>query len=957
MNIEGSAAGAVAYWGHHLMREKENDPDPNVNDRVRVIEISGLLSTTVEGALREMEAVASGSRSHGNFMYQANLNPQIFERLNAEQWREAVDILANELGMEGHQRVIVEHEKKGRLHGHVIFNRVDVDTMKVKDITGNYYAHERAAERIEQKFGLERTPKPHLDLEAYRDRRGKAKLLDLSEIRAGQKTGIDPDQIKAELTDLWRKVDSGKAFAAAVEDHGYILAQGNRRNFCIVDHAGTAHSLARRIDGAKAKDVNERLADIDRGKLPTVDAARDEQREKYPTKEQAQEAWRSRSGAADYARQQEQTAAPQRDAEKEPERENKPEKPKRLEPQWEAGSGASWTDRKATKTEEKISFILNSAEHGGKNVGAALYEAGLTLARVDSAGRLKFEQEHQPETEAKDPWMKMVDGAGTLKEEDLASAQKSYAAWAEAKPKAAAKYNFENYVGYVQEKWAQNEQGEQQDRRPAPFKDGELVAVSRRGDIHQLNPRFLDRLDKLEREATGGGAKTPLLSSALEHFATGPQQRREVHKPAGDLSQAHADIRLAWSLGRSGEGFAERLEDKGYILARVTADEAYASERRQAFAKEVGNTASKYREGEIVVVSGRGAVYRLDGKTTGLNDREAIDKFTATIDPANFLSVTDAKEVQKEARAASFRHEQTNDKPFTAIETKIDRLARFAKQGDTPLPTALYNAGIALARVDAAGKVDVQREYDIKFYEARIAGDEAAKQRQASFLEGELVAVTKRGEVHRLNPKHFNHDHLEQAACGRHGAQSLSAAREFFATERAADKAERHQQTQDFWKDVKENREERGRARDIRQESRAEEAAYNRTVKAAVRAPGEAVKSGAKATLKVATAGGAAVPLGKFLEGILGMSAKPPPSDGNEAIRQQRKAHAALQKIAESMERGDDLRASDVANLLPTQLENLKRRGDDYMREIIDRVERDRDRDARGHDYGRQRDR
>jgi hypothetical protein len=249
------------------MREKENDPDPNVNDRVTVLEISGLLSTTVEGALREMQAVASGSRSEGNFMYQANLNPQVFERLKPEQLREAVDILASELGFEGHQRVIVEHEKKGRLHGHVIFNRVDVDTLRVKDITGNYYAHERAAEKIEQKFGLERTPKPHLDLAAYQERRHSAKPFDISEIRASQKTGIDPQQMKAELTDLWRKVDSGKGFTAAIEERGYILAQGDRRNFCIIDHAGTAHSLARRIEGAKAKDINERLADIDRDKI------------------------------------------------------------------------------------------------------------------------------------------------------------------------------------------------------------------------------------------------------------------------------------------------------------------------------------------------------------------------------------------------------------------------------------------------------------------------------------------------------------------------------------------------------------------------------------------------------------------------------------------------------------------------------------------------------------------
>ena len=85
--------------------------------------------------------------------------------------------------------------------------------------------------------------------------------------------------MKAELTDLWNKADSGRAFAAAVEERGYILAKGDRRDFCIVDRAGDAHSLARRLDGVKAKDVRERMADVDRDSLPTVTEARTEQRE------------------------------------------------------------------------------------------------------------------------------------------------------------------------------------------------------------------------------------------------------------------------------------------------------------------------------------------------------------------------------------------------------------------------------------------------------------------------------------------------------------------------------------------------------------------------------------------------------------------------------------------------------------------------------------------------------
>ena len=103
--------------------------------------------------------------------------------------------------------------------------------------------------------------------------------LELWEIRAAERSGIDPATLKDELSELWRSTDSGKAFAAALDERGYMLAKGDRRDFCVIDQAGDAHSLARRLDGVKAKDVRERMADIDRDSLPTVAEARAAQRE------------------------------------------------------------------------------------------------------------------------------------------------------------------------------------------------------------------------------------------------------------------------------------------------------------------------------------------------------------------------------------------------------------------------------------------------------------------------------------------------------------------------------------------------------------------------------------------------------------------------------------------------------------------------------------------------------
>jgi len=69
---------------------------------------------------------------------------------------------------------------------------------------------------------------------------------------------------------LWQQSDSGSSFKAALESNGYLLCKGDRRDFVIIDPAGDDHSLTRRIAGAKAAGVRERLSDIDRDALPTV---------------------------------------------------------------------------------------------------------------------------------------------------------------------------------------------------------------------------------------------------------------------------------------------------------------------------------------------------------------------------------------------------------------------------------------------------------------------------------------------------------------------------------------------------------------------------------------------------------------------------------------------------------------------------------------------------------------
>jgi hypothetical protein len=264
MIINGGSRRGGAFFARHLTRTDQNE-------RVTIAEIRGLAASNVRDAFREMEAVASGTRCL-NYFYHANLNPREDERLTPEQWQRAADTLEASLGLTGQPRIVVEHQKEGRTHRHVVWSRIDADSMTAISDSLTYRKHEVAAREIEQACGHE--PVPSVLVKGREIARPTRNPQDWESFR-GQESKRDPKAVKAEVTALWRAADSGTAFAAALEEQGYILTRGDRRDFCIVDPAGDEHSLARRIDGAKAAEIRARMADVDRESLPSVDEGRE----------------------------------------------------------------------------------------------------------------------------------------------------------------------------------------------------------------------------------------------------------------------------------------------------------------------------------------------------------------------------------------------------------------------------------------------------------------------------------------------------------------------------------------------------------------------------------------------------------------------------------------------------------------------------------------------------------
>lgn len=262
MIINGGSRSNWRFFAKHLMKTEENE-------QVRIADIRGLAADTLLEAFREMDALASGTRCK-NFFYHANLNPRADELLTEGQWDQAVDVLEEHLGLIGHSRFIVEHEKEGRRHRHVVWSRIDTDTMTAVSDSNNFAAHERVARSLEEAFG-------HAPVGGAHGRDGKRPRRRPKnwETFRGHESGIAPEVVTREVTALWHQADSGRAFMASLSEHGYRLCRGDQRGYCLLDAAGDVHSLARRIEGVRTVDIRARLSDLSLDTLPGVAAVRE----------------------------------------------------------------------------------------------------------------------------------------------------------------------------------------------------------------------------------------------------------------------------------------------------------------------------------------------------------------------------------------------------------------------------------------------------------------------------------------------------------------------------------------------------------------------------------------------------------------------------------------------------------------------------------------------------------
>jgi hypothetical protein len=279
--IKGTSCAGARRLAVHLTRT-------DTNERAEVREITGVAAEDLRGALLEMEAVAAGTRTTKPF-YHASINTRADERLTEEQRAYAIGQLEEKLGLAGQPRVVVVHEKEGREHCHIVWSRIDLDHMRAISDSHNYRKHEEVARDLEREFGHERVQGAHAERDG-KERPGRTPSHE--EMLQAERGAVSPNEAKALVTELWRQADSGQSFQTALENEGWLLARGDRRDFVVIDPNGGTHSLARRVEGAKAKDIRARMADVDPELLPGVAEARTVQRERQSERRPTfQELW------------------------------------------------------------------------------------------------------------------------------------------------------------------------------------------------------------------------------------------------------------------------------------------------------------------------------------------------------------------------------------------------------------------------------------------------------------------------------------------------------------------------------------------------------------------------------------------------------------------------------------------------------------------------------------------
>lgn len=258
MILKGNQRAGGRQMALHLLNGEQNE-------HVHVHEVRGFIASDILGALNEAYALSKGTQCK-QFMFSLSLSPPPEASVSTRSFEDALTKVEQKLGLIGQPRVVVFHEKEGRRHAHCVWSRIDIEQMKAIPLPHSRLKLNDIAKSLYIEHGW-RMP------EGFKD---KSRSNPLNYTRAqwqqASRAGKNPADIKRDLQECWSLSDSKAGFEAALRDHGYFLARGDKRGYVVIDVHGEVYSLPRQI-GRTQKDVQEKIGDPQN--LNSVEAVKD----------------------------------------------------------------------------------------------------------------------------------------------------------------------------------------------------------------------------------------------------------------------------------------------------------------------------------------------------------------------------------------------------------------------------------------------------------------------------------------------------------------------------------------------------------------------------------------------------------------------------------------------------------------------------------------------------------
>ena len=253
------------YMASHLFKSE--------NEVIQVLEASNDNDDrqVIEDDLVDLQLLTKMTQGNTGLFHVA-IAPREHETMTPEQWVHAVESIEQEFKLEGQDRKLIYHEKKGRPHIHAFWSTVDQEKKVLIDLPFTRRRLQRVATQLEQDFGHEltrRTANENTLEITHADRMRQAR------------TGKDPQERKQQIHQIWKQTKDGKEFTKAMREAGYEIAQGDRAAIVMIDREGEVYNLTRQLPKQiKKKHVAQRLEGIELQTVKDAQLAQDKARKR-----------------------------------------------------------------------------------------------------------------------------------------------------------------------------------------------------------------------------------------------------------------------------------------------------------------------------------------------------------------------------------------------------------------------------------------------------------------------------------------------------------------------------------------------------------------------------------------------------------------------------------------------------------------------------------------------------